>query len=286
MDPRILILNQYLKNLELFDLAFVKMGLLKKVRSVWKSATQKFDTGSSSNSDRELRCPEARGTAFVNEFIEASLSRPTCWEIRQCFSYIMVEEEKRAQAGISGYICNHHTGKSTQDHTDADAYRYIMPEAIEDDAYSIVDDDADVPEAVNGAKGHAVQTQPEEVSRHHEQMHYAPTQGPFPTPDFPGTMLGGEEYDPDADDLVDTHFPWPSSPMTPPWAHASFTAGDDAPEYFNVISAVPPPGVEPVSSRAGSVTSASSAGSSSIGGESMGFSDPLPQHKRARRSSV
>lgn len=262
------------------------MGLLKKVRSIWNSASRKTDKGSGSSSDRQLRCPEARGSAFFEEFIESSLSRPTCWEINERFSYIMVEEERRAQAGISGYICNHRTGKSTQNQTDADAFSYIISEAVEDDAYTIVDDDADIPEEVNGADGHAVQTQSEEVSRHHEQMHYAPAQDPFPTPDFPGTMLGGEEYDPDADDLVDTNFPWPSTPMTPPWAYASYTPGDDAPEHFNVISAVPPPGVEPVSSRAGSVSSASGAGSASDEEGSMNFSGPLPQRKRTRRGSV
>lgn len=165
----------------------------------------------------------------------------------------MVEEERRAQAGVSGYISNNHSqhagessswaeqpmhtsGESTQARVDADTNnRYVIAEAVEDDAYTIVDDYSDTPEEANGAAEEragptlfaAEKEEPEEGARYHERMHRAPTRGdPFPSPTFPGTMLAGEAYDADADDMVDTEFPWPSTPTTPPY---SCIFGDDAP---------------------------------------------------------
>lgn len=106
----------------------------------------------------------------------------------------------------------------------------------------------------------------------------------------------------DGDDIVGTNFPWPEDPPTPPFSldaepsvapeaaspPFSWADGDDTPEHFNVISAVPLADVEPVDSRSGSVSSASL----NSGDSSTSFkSEPSPTfsthaQQQSRRKSV
>lgn len=144
-----------------------------------------------------------------------------------------------------------HTGESSTQQRfvgdDDDAFRYVISEAVQDDVYTIVDEDSVRPEEANGAEGRVAigETSKGPGQRSfHEQMHHAPAQDPFPSPDFPGTMLEETEYDADADDMVETNFPWPTTPMTPP-----YTTRNNVPSYVKAVTTVPPADVDPVLPR-------------------------------------
>lgn len=78
---------------------------------------------------QQLRCPEARGSAFFHDFIEASLARPTCRspaaaaaareedeeeeDLLLLLRETIEDEERRTKAYLSGYVCHYYSSSSS-----------------------------------------------------------------------------------------------------------------------------------------------------------------------------